>query len=173
MTIPKYIRIEPIQNILYLSPVIKNEQENFFQLRLFAFSCITFQKMKECRLRVGQFHIPICIKHTPEINGAEEVYNENNILIIEVRSFVANRDLNSNTSHCIASSQGAWDSYVGDNRFTKQYYIYNFNLPPSDVKSVIGITIGEGGRVTACHTKNDGGFTSQIESYMKSLKILS
>ena len=106
-----------------------------------------------------------------EINGAEEVYNENNILIVEVRSFVANRDLNSNTSHCIAQSQGAWDSYVGDNRFTKQYYIYNFNLPPSDVKSVIGITIGEGGRVTACHTKNDGGFTSQIESYMKSLKI--
>lgn len=106
-----------------------------------------------------------------EINGAEEVYNENNILILEVRSFVANRDLNANTSHCIAGSQGAWDSYVGDNKFTKQYYIYNFNLPPSDVKSVVGITIGEGGRVTACHTKNDGGFTSNIESYMKGLKI--
>jgi hypothetical protein len=106
-----------------------------------------------------------------EINGAEEVYNDNNILILEVRSFVANRDLNANTSHCIAGSQGAWDSYVGDNKFTKQYYIYNFNLPPSDVKSVIGITIGEGGRVTACHTKNDGGFTSNIESYMRGLKI--
>ena len=106
-----------------------------------------------------------------EINGAEEVYNENNILILEVRSFVANRDLNANTSHCIAGSQGSWDSYVGDNKFTKQYYIYNFNLSPSDIKSVIGITIGEGGRVTACHTKNDGGFTSNIESYMKSLKI--
>lgn len=106
-----------------------------------------------------------------EINGAEEVYNQDNILILEVRSFVANRDLNSNTSHCIAGSQGSWDHYVGDNKFTKQYYIYNFNLPPSDVKSVIGITIGEGGRVTACHTKNDGGFSSNIESYMKGLGI--
>jgi hypothetical protein len=106
-----------------------------------------------------------------EINGAEEVYNEKDVLILEVRTFVANRDLNSNTSHCIANSQASWDSYCGDNKFTKQYYIYNFNLAPSDVKSVIGITIGEGGRVTACHAKNDGSFGSEIGSYMKRLGI--
>jgi hypothetical protein len=106
-----------------------------------------------------------------EINGAEEVYSDNNILVLEVRSFVANRDLNSNTSHCIASGQGSWDSYVGDNKFTKQYYIYNFNLPASDVKSVIGITIGEGGRVTACHAKNDGSFGGEIKSYMNKWEI--
>jgi hypothetical protein len=90
-------------------------------------------------------------------------------LKLEVLS--ANRELNSNTSHCIASSQGSWDSYVGDNKFSKQYYIYNFNLPTSDVKSVIGITIGEGGKITACHTKNDGGFGGEINSYMKKLGI--
>lgn len=106
-----------------------------------------------------------------EINGAEDVYNDRGILILEIRSFVANRDLNSNTSHCIAGSQGSWDSYVGDNKFTKQYYIYNFNLPPSDVKSVIGITIGEGGKVSACHTKNDGGFSSNINSYMRDIGV--
>ena len=102
-----------------------------------------------------------------EYNGVEEVYNENDILIIEIKSFVANRDLNANTSHCIAGSQGSWDNYVGDNKFSKQYYIYNFGLSPSDNKSVIGITIGERGEVTACHLKNDGGFSSEINSYMK------
>lgn len=106
-----------------------------------------------------------------EFNGVEEVYNENNVLIIEIKSFVANRDLNANTSHCIAGSQGSWDHYVGDNKFSKQYYIYNFNLAPSDNKSVIGITIGERASIAACHLKNDGGFSGEITSYMKKLGI--
>lgn len=101
-----------------------------------------------------------------EANGAEEVYFENNVLILWVKSFVTNRDLNANTSHCIANSQGMWDSYCGDNKFTKQYYIYDFNLPPSDNDSVIGITIGEGGKITACHRKDDGNFMNQIHSFM-------
>ena len=106
-----------------------------------------------------------------EFNGVEEVYNENNVLIIEIKSFVANRDLNANTSHCIAGSQGSWDHYVGDNKFSKQYYIYNFNLAPSDNKSVIGITIGERASIEACHLKNDGAFSGEITTYMKKLGI--
>lgn len=106
-----------------------------------------------------------------EINGVEEIYNENNILIIEVRSYVANRELNANTAHCIKDSQSQWNHYVGDDKFTKQYYIYNFNLDASDNKSVIGVTVGERGRVTACHLKNDAGFSDRIEPYMKSIKV--
>lgn len=105
------------------------------------------------------------------LNGADTVLFEKNILILEVKSFVANRDLNANTAHCIAKSQSMWDQYVGDNKFTKQYYIYNFNLAPTDDRTVIGITIGEGGKVTACHDKRDGGFTDKIQSYMKSLGL--
>jgi len=106
-----------------------------------------------------------------EANGAEEVYFENNVLILWVKSFVTNRDLNANTSHCIANSQGMWDSYCGDNKFTKQYYIYDFSLPPSDNESVIGITIGEGGKVTACHRKDDGNFMNQINPFMSNRGI--
>lgn len=101
-----------------------------------------------------------------ENNGAEEVYFENNILILWVKSFVTNKELNSNTSHCIANSQGMWDSYCGDNKFTKQYYIYDFNLSPADTESIIGITIGEGGKITACHKKDDGGFMNNIRGFM-------
>lgn len=106
-----------------------------------------------------------------EVNGTEEVYLGDNILIIQVKSFQANRDLNGSTSHCIAQRLSAWESYLADHLFTKQYYIYNFNLGPSDTKSVIGITIGPGGKVTACHKKDDGSFGSQIDSYMKELGI--
>ena len=100
-------------------------------------------------------------------NGAEQVFTKDNILIIEVKSYPANVDLNANTAHCITKSPGHWETYVGLEKYTKQYYIYDFELPPSDIYSVIGITIGEGGRITACHLKNDRAFGSEIVSYMK------
>jgi len=106
------------------------------------------------------------------LNGAEVIYDENKILIIEVKSYQANKELNANTSHCIASSSYLWDNYVGgDSKFTKQYYIYNFELSPSDIKSVIGITIGPGSQIEACHLKDDAGFSSGIKSYMRSIQV--
>ncbi len=102
-----------------------------------------------------------------ESNGVEEVYSDNGLLIIEVKSFPANKELNANTSHCIAGSPGHWENYVGEAKFTKQYYIYDFNLPSSDIHSIIGITIGEGGRITACHLKNDRSFGTEVVNYLK------
>jgi len=103
-----------------------------------------------------------------ELNGTEIKYNENGILIIEVRSYQANKELNSHTKHCIIHF-GHWTHYLGD--FNKQYYIYNFNLDQTDNKSVIGITIGENNKVTACHLKNDDNFISGIVNHMNSLKL--
>lgn len=100
-------------------------------------------------------------------NGAEKVFTKDNILIIEVKSYPANVDLNANTAHCITKSPGHWQTYVGLEKFTKQYYIYDFDLPPSDNYSVIGITIGEGGKITACHLKDDKPFSGGIVAYMK------
>jgi Ankyrin repeats (3 copies) len=107
-----------------------------------------------------------------ELNGAEIVYDENGILILEVKSYQANKELNSNTSHCITSSSYQWDNYVGaDSNFNKQYYIYNFNLTPGDDKSVIGITIEPGYKIRACHTKSDSEFTQGIKDYMKKISV--
>jgi hypothetical protein len=103
-----------------------------------------------------------------QMNGVEIIFDENRILIIEVKSFFANRELNSNTAHCIASSHSQWDNYVGaDNIYNKQYYIYNFNLPPSDNYSVIGITIGPGNKITACHAKDDRNISGSIKTILK------
>jgi hypothetical protein len=107
-----------------------------------------------------------------DLNGAEIVYNENNVLILEVKSFHANKELNANTSHCIASSSHQWDNYVGaDSNYNKQYYIYNFNLAASDDKSVIGITIAPKYDIRACHTKSDANFVSGIKPYLTKLGI--
>jgi len=102
-----------------------------------------------------------------EMNGAEQVWSDGSKLIIEVKSFAANRDLNGNTSHCIVRGIGSWETYVGLDKYTKQYYIYDFDLPPSDNHSVIGITIAPKGVIRACHLKDDANFSSQIANYLK------
>lgn len=119
-----------------------------------------FQAIQKANLKYG------------EMNGAEIVYNQNDILILEVRSFHANKELNANTSHCIASSSHQWESYVGaDSNYNKQYYIYNFKLASNADESVIGITIEPRGVIKACHTKSDRGYSGQIKNYLAGLKI--
>lgn len=86
--------------------------------------------------------------------GADVVYEENGILIIEVRSFQANQMLNGHTRHCIKDYMSQWENYVS-NHPNKQYYIYNFNIPQYENYSTIGITIEPNQRVRACHAKDD------------------
>lgn len=100
--------------------------------------------------------------------GAQVCFDEANILILEIKSFQANQALNSHTRHCIKDNLSQWDYYVGgEGKTTKQYYIYNFNLPSYDTKSVIGITIDAGQRISACHLKDDANFSGQFKDLLK------
>jgi hypothetical protein len=108
--------------------------------------------------------------------GANLLYDEGGLLIVEVKSFQACKDLYSNTSWCIASYQNHWDAYVGgDAKFTRQYCVTNFNLSPADNKSIIGITVGPNKKVEACHLKNDAGasttFMGIFAEFEKSLGL--
>ncbi len=114
--------------------------------------------------------------------GADIIFDENGILILDVKSYLANVVLNKHTSHCIVSSESHWNSYV-ETPNNKQYYIYNFNPADSefdgqsDDRSVIGITICtpdssgkkiyKSGYGRACHTKSDKQFSSEIVSLLK------
>ena len=90
--------------------------------------------------------------------GVKVLYDEGGLMVMEVKSFAACKDLFSNTSWCIAQYLGQWNNYVGgDDVYNKQYSILNFNLAPSDNESIIGITIGPNQSVRACHLKNDAG----------------
>lgn len=97
--------------------------------------------------------------------GADIVFDENGILIIEVKSFPANQMLNGHTRHCIKDYNSQWENYVS-NHNNKQYYIYNFNIPQHDNMSVVGITIEPGQRVRAAHAKNDSSVGSSFKRTM-------
>lgn len=102
-------------------------------------------------------------------NGASIIYDKDGYLVIEVKTYIANRELNGHTSHCIARSQSYWDNYLED--YNKQYYVYNFNLDPTDPKSVIGMTIRPSGDIRAAHDKVDSNVSSSFKSKMSEWKI--
>lgn len=71
--------------------------------------------------------------------GANIIYNNAGIIMVEVFTHAANKFLNSHTNHCIVTSSYQWDNYLGE--YNKQYYIYNTNLLPTVEESTVGVTI--------------------------------
>ncbi len=112
-----------------------------------------YEKINKCNEKYG-------------ILGADVIFDESGILIIEVKSFIANQFLNGHTRHCIKDYSSQWDNYVA-NHNNKQYYIYNFNIPQYDDYSTIGITIEPGQRIRACHNKPDHNITGSIKGLLK------
>ena len=98
--------------------------------------------------------------------GSDTVYEENGILIIEVKSFQANQMLNGHTRHCIKDYSSQWENYVASHN-NKQYYIYNFNIPQYDNLSTIGITIQPGQSIRAAHAKDDANIIGSIKNLLK------
>jgi len=125
--------------------------ESFLQAESNASVAAFYKAVDRCQKKYGDY-------------GVKVLYDEGGLMIMEVLSFAACKDLFSNTSWCIAQYLGQWDNYVGgENVFNKQYSILNFNLPQSDRKSIIGITISPGKGVRACHLKDDANASSTFK----------
>ena len=122
-----------------------------------------YKKFQECNLKFQN-------------SGADQVFLDNNILILEVKSYGANRLLNGHTTHCIVTGLGSWNSYVENDRQgrsvaeNRQYYVYNFNLLPSNSMWTIGATIEPDSRynhIRAAHNKTDGNVANSFINILK------
>ncbi len=99
-----------------------------------------------------------------EKHGAVIVYSneEEERIIIELRSFEACKTLCANTAWCIAQWHSHWDSYVGgDEVYSKQYALFDFSLSPADNMSIVGCTINQGDKWRTGHVKNDAGISER------------
>ena len=101
--------------------------------------------------------------------GVKMVYCQDEILIVIVGSWEANRRLNGDVGHCIVRTEASWNEYMWGGNF--QYYLYDFSLKANDPLSVIGITLTPSGKISACHTKFDAKFLSQISNHLESLGV--
>lgn len=106
-----------------------------------------------------------------KLNGVDIIWEERGLMVVEVKSYPANKIVNSHTSHCIKDSLGMWNNYVSLEKLTRQYYLYNFNVSSADSFSVIGVTIDKNGKVTYAHKKRDENYRDSVLSYMKTNKI--
>jgi hypothetical protein len=126
--------------------------ESFLKAESNADSHKFFEAIDRCQKKYGDY-------------GVKVLYDEGGLLIMEVLSFAACKELFSNTSWCIAQYLGQWDNYVGgETVYNKQYSILNFNLSVTDKKSIIGITIEPRQKVRACHLKDDSNAMSSFKS---------
>ena len=122
-----------------------------------------YKKFQDCNLRFQN-------------SGADQIFLDNGIFILEVKSYGANRILNGHTTHCIVTGLGSWNNYVEQDRNgravaeNRQYYIYNFNLPSTNNMWTIGVTIEPDNRynhIRAAHNKTDGNVASSLINILK------
>jgi len=176
-TLPRYHNIEEFLKAAkqYLTSiemskdeVIEGETPEERRIRIVRRRYLDFcKKVDECVGKLGAAGAEFIYPFEPEDRFDPEI-NKKGILIIEVRSYSANVMLNGHTAHCIKDSSGNWDSYIGDHD-NKQYYIYDFNVPLTDDRSTIGITIEPRQSVRACHNRRDTSVgTTKFKDILKS-----
>lgn len=176
-TLPRYHNIEEFLKAAkqYLTSiemskdeVIEGETPEERRIRIVRRRYLDFcKKVDECVGKLGAAGAEFIYPFKPEDRFDPEI-NKKGILIIEVRSYSANVMLNGHTAHCIKDSLGNWDSYIGDHD-NRQYYIYDFNVPLTDDRSTIGITIEPRQSVRACHNRRDTSVgTTKFKDILKS-----
>lgn len=102
-------------------------------------------------------------------NGAEVVYNNDNVVIFEVKSFQANVLINSATKHCIKDTYANWIYYLGDSN--RQYYVWDFNKSAASNQFIFGVTVQPDFEIRAAHWKDDQSI-SNVKNYIeKTFKI--
>jgi len=87
-----------------------------------------------------------------EGNGIQPVYNENNVIVFEVKTFEQSKSLGS-PSWCISRNDYYFNDYTSND--SKQYFLYDFNRNEKDNQSMIGFTVQINGELRTQHAKND------------------
>jgi len=137
-----------------LSEIIKGA-ENFIK----AESNGAYSKFIEAIYKTKQYGVD---------HSAELLYDENEVILFEVRSYGACQDLCGSTSWCIARYLNHWQDYVGgDTVYNKQYVVVNFNLSPTDPNGFIGVTIKPHQEVRAAHDRDDGNIAYEFKRTLK------
>ena len=95
---------------------------------------------------------------------ADEV---NNLVIARIEDYEQCVAVGSRTSWCIARNASTFRSYVPDG-LTRQYVIYQTDLPPSDDNNIIGVTYNLQGFRTAHNRRDSYIDRDQLKNMLKS-----
>ena len=74
------------------------------------------------------------------------------LLMLRIYTYKASKELGAR-KWCIVTSEGMFRRYVTD--FANQYFVWDFTKDISDIRHMIGTTIGQSGKITSGHWAND------------------
>lgn len=81
------------------------------------------------------------------------VYDNDNILILQVFDYYTISKLAKSTNWCIAKQKNYWNDYINHhNGSRKQFIVFNFNVKEDDNLSIIGITTNLIGAIIYSHS---------------------
>lgn len=101
--------------------------------------------------KINGFDIDVILEEV-EKHEAKLVSNQNDVVIVETTAYSQMSNLGSN-SWCIVRDEGYYNDYAG--KGNRQYIVFDFNKPSSDVESMIGITLSPDGTYRNAHVKDD------------------
>ena len=99
------------------------------------------------------------------------VYDNNNIVIVEVKDYETIKRIAKNSNWCISKNRQYWENYINDHNRdkTKQYVMCDFSKREDDVLSMIGFTVTKD-RITAAHNFINDNMLRETPSYVQNRK---
>jgi hypothetical protein len=80
-----------------------------------------------------------------DTKGANLIYSDDRFVIADIQTFEASNKLGIK-SFCISRDKNHYDNYTID--FQRQYFIWDFSYPISNIKHFMGITVNHNGKFT-------------------------
>ena len=114
------------------------------------------------------------IKNIRKANAKVEYENfDDQIVVAYIPNVDASKKLGKETSWCISYSGGnnRWETYNSFSQLTKQYFIWNFNLPFSDNYCMVALTVDKDGKITYMHRKDDYSILNSSDDYFEKWNI--
>ncbi|MDY0270625.1 hypothetical protein [Trichloromonas sp.] len=103
-----------------------------------------------------------------ELTSTSIVFENDNIMILNIKDHNDIKILGSDTSWCIVPSESTWNSYT---KSRYQFILYNKNKDEYDVKFKIGFTLNVDGSIHAAHDVLDVSSSSQLREIISSNNI--
>ena len=142
-TIPQQRRLDELAREFYALP--KSTQDGFTK-KMRQLNGMTFVSELEGYIEGNKSGFTYDLIKAAVINqaGAEVIYEneDQNLLLVEIETYAASQVLSAATRWCIRNSSHNWDNYVGYNKNSRQYTIYDFSVRLGDNHSMTGVTIG-------------------------------
>lgn len=93
------------------------------------------------------------INENSDVLNCEIVYDNDNILILQVFDYYTISKLAKSTNWCIAKQKNYWNDYINHhNGLRKQFIIFNFNVKEDANLSIIGVTTNLTGAIIYSHS---------------------